>query len=58
MNKYAVAVIVGLVIFAAGWAIRSTVVMHSYANKPVGGALIVLGFLILGGSIYLITKNR
>lgn len=58
MNNYALALLIGIVIFAAGWAVRSTYIMHGFVNKPIGGALICLGFFVIGISLWRIIKNR
>lgn len=50
-------IIVGFIVFALGWAIRSTYVMHSYVNKPIGGALITIGFMVLAWGIFKLIKS-
>jgi hypothetical protein len=47
-NKYMTGIIMGFSIFFIGWAIRSTFLMYSYTNKPLGGAIMALGMLITG----------
>lgn len=48
----------GILVFLAGWAIRSTFIMHGYSNKPIGGAMVAAGFLVMGVSVWRILKNR
>jgi hypothetical protein len=49
--------IFGVILFSAGWAIRSTVIMHSYDNKPLGGAMVAVGFLLMGIAITRMMKK-
>lgn len=49
--------IFGMILFSSGWAIRSTYLMHSYDNKPIGGVLITIGFLLIGMSVIKMLKK-
>jgi len=49
--------IFGLIIFSAGWAIRSTYLMKSVVNKPIGGVLITIGLLLMGISVSRMIKK-
>lgn len=48
--------IIGVIIFASGWAIRSTVIMHSFDNKPLGGAMVAVGFIVMAAGIIKLVK--
>lgn len=49
--------IIGVILFAAGWAYRSTVLLHTYANKPIGGILVTIGFVIMGIAMWRLVKK-
>lgn len=56
-NKKLIGMIAGLVIFFIGWAIRSTFLLHSYTNKPLGGIIIAAGMFIVGIFAYKLLKR-
>lgn len=56
-EKKIIGFICGLVIFFIGWAIRSTFLMHNYANKPLGGIIIAIGMLTVGVFAYKLLKR-
>lgn len=56
-EKRLVGLITGMVIFFIGWAIRSTFLMHTYANKPLGGIIVATGMLIIGVYAYKLLKR-
>jgi len=57
MKRARAILITGVILFAAGWAIRSTMLMHGYENKPIGGALVAVGFLVIGWGIMRAVRN-
>jgi hypothetical protein len=56
-NKGIVGLVVGLVIFFTGWAIRSTFIVPENLNKPVGGIVIAIGMSITGYFTYKLLKR-
>lgn len=56
-EKKIIGFVVGLVLFFIGWAIRSTFLMHTYANKPLGGIIVAVGMLIMGIFSYKLLKR-
>lgn len=52
-----IGLIIGLVVFFVGWAIRSTFLMRDYTNKPIGGILIAIGMMIIGIFCYKLLKK-
>jgi hypothetical protein len=46
MNKI-ITLVLGVLMIGGGWAIRSTFIVDNYANKPLGGAMITIGGLIV-----------
>lgn len=56
-DKNFTGLIIGLIIFFIGWAIRSTFWMHNYANKPLGGIGMAIGMLIVGLFTYKLLKR-
>jgi hypothetical protein len=51
MNKIIILAL-GVLLIGCGWAIRSTFMVDNYANKPLGGAMITAGGLIVALCAY------
>lgn len=57
-QKSTAVLVFGFVLFIGGWAIRSTFIMYDQVNKPLGGAILTTGMLIIGYAAYtLLTSN-
>jgi hypothetical protein len=52
MKKKIFILALSVLMIGSGWAIRSTMLMEDYANKPIGGALITIGVLAFVLSVY------
>lgn len=46
MNKI-ITLALGVLLIGCGWAVRSTFIADNYINKPLGGAMITVGGLIV-----------
>lgn len=57
-EKTSIALIFGFVLFMLGWAIRSTFIMANFVNKPLGGAVLTAGMLIMGYAAYRLLKKK
>lgn len=44
----------GIAMFGVGWAIRSTFLIANYVNKPIGGAMVTIGAVMISLSIIMI----
>lgn len=55
-KKHIIWLVIGVIIFAAGWSVRSTFIMQGYVNKPIGGVLIAVGALIWDYCLYKYAK--
>lgn len=56
-EKHTAGIVVGLVLMMSGWIIRTSFIMHSYSNKPVGGIIMAIGMLIIGWMAYKLLKK-
>jgi hypothetical protein len=57
-EKSTIALIIGFSLFMLGWAIRSTFIMHNFVNKPLGGAILTTGMLIMGYAAYKLLNKK
>jgi uncharacterized membrane protein len=56
MNKI-IGLVLGVLMIGGGWAIRSTFIVDNYANKPLGGAMITVGGLIVAMCAYSLMRK-
>lgn len=57
-EKSTVVLVIGLAMFMCGWAVRSTFVMHNFVNKPLGGAFVAAGLLVISYAAYKLLKKN
>jgi hypothetical protein len=57
MKKKIVIMALGFLMIGSGWAIRSTMLIDNYVNKPIGGALITIGVVVFVLSVFWLFKK-